>query len=217
LKTEISILLHGVPRRSDTVPARLLDLDQLALNNERSTRQSTYKNLELHRTSPRSSVSSNERRLILVTHHRSAKLTLDSILDLNNHTTDAHCVIIALQSSSSQTGPLHRPHRKWAATSFHLKEGAVQSLGRTGHYHSSRARDRIHSEALEITTRPQGLSTLHTSSAVESIDVSSADSPVGAERVRNRLRLIQAHLAETDSELDKRRVLAKEVMIATPS
>jgi len=75
--------------------------------------------------------------------------------------------------------------------------------------------------ALEITDSGHKVfSTLHTSSAVESIDrIIGEIPPSEQERVRNRLAdVIQCVISQKlIPSLDKRRVLAKEVMIATPS
>jgi twitching motility protein PilT len=63
-------------------------------------------------------------------------------------------------------------------------------------------------------------STLHTSSAVESIDrIIGEVPPIEQERVRNRLGdILQCVISQKlVPSMDKRRVLAKEVMIATPS
>jgi len=75
--------------------------------------------------------------------------------------------------------------------------------------------------ALEVTdTGHKVFSTLHTSSAVESIDRIIAEvNPVEQERVRNRLAdvLISVVSQKLIPSLDGKRVLAKEVLIVTPS
>jgi len=75
--------------------------------------------------------------------------------------------------------------------------------------------------ALEVTdTGHKVFSTLHTSSATESIDRIIAEvNPVEQERVRNRLAdvlvtIVSQKLVPT---VDGRRTLAKEVLIVTPS
>jgi twitching motility protein PilT len=63
-------------------------------------------------------------------------------------------------------------------------------------------------------------STLHTSSAVESIDrIIGEVQPIEQERVRNRLAdVLQCVISQKlIPSIDKKRVLAKEVMVATPS
>ena len=75
--------------------------------------------------------------------------------------------------------------------------------------------------ALEVTdTGHKVFSTLHTSSATESIDRIIAEvNPVEQERVRNRLAdiLITIVSQKLVPTVDKRRILAKEVLIVTPS
>jgi twitching motility protein PilT len=75
--------------------------------------------------------------------------------------------------------------------------------------------------ALEVTdTGHKVFSTLHTSSAVESIDRIIAEiNPVEQERVRHRLAdvLVAIISQKLVPSLDGKRVLAKEVLIVTPS
>jgi len=75
--------------------------------------------------------------------------------------------------------------------------------------------------ALEITDSGHKVfSTLHTSSAVESIDrIIGEVPPIEQERVRNRLAdVIRCVISQKlVPSIDGKRVLAKEVLIATPS
>src|SRR5512140_3644671 len=75
--------------------------------------------------------------------------------------------------------------------------------------------------ALEITDSGHKVfSTLHTASAVESIDrIIGEIPPVEQERVRNRLgETLRCVLSQNlIPSLDVKRVLAKEIMLATPS
>ena len=75
--------------------------------------------------------------------------------------------------------------------------------------------------ALEVTdTGHKVFSTLHTSSATESIDRIVAEiNPAEQERVRNRLAdvLVSVVSQKLVPTIDKKRVLAKEVLIVTPS
>ena len=75
--------------------------------------------------------------------------------------------------------------------------------------------------ALEVTdTGHKVFSTLHTSSAVESIDRIIAEvNPTEQDRVRNRLAdvLISVVSQKLVPSIDGKRVLAKEVLIVTPS
>ncbi|HYQ86922.1 MAG TPA: PilT/PilU family type 4a pilus ATPase [Bacteroidota bacterium] len=204
------------------------DLDQLALNMRAiNAAVRPYKNLELHPNVTKIvSLVHTKEGLILVTGITGSgkSSTLDSILDLNNHTTDAHCVIIA-----SPIEFVHKPdrcivrHREVGRDVLSFKEGAVQSLRQDPDIiiiGELRDPDTILT-ALEITDSGHKVfSTLHTSSAVESIDrIIGEIPPSEQERVRNRLAdVIQCVISQKlIPSLDKRRVLAKEVMIATPS
>ncbi len=204
------------------------DLDQLGLNMRAiNAAVRPYKNLEFHQNVTRiMSLAHTKEGLILVTGITGSgkSSTLDSIMDLNNHTIDAHCVIIA-----SPIEFVHKPdrciirHREVGRDVLGFKEGAVQSLRQDPDIiiiGELRDPDTILT-ALEITDSGHKVfSTLHTSSAVESIDrIIGEIPPIEQERVRNRLAdVIQCVVSQKlVPSLDKRRVLAKEVMIATPS
>jgi twitching motility protein PilT len=204
------------------------DLDQLGLNMRAiNAVVRPYKNLEFHQNVSRiMSLAHTKEGLILVTGITGSgkSSTLDSILDLNNHSIDAHCVIIA-----SPIEFVHKPdrciirHREVGRDVLGFKEGAVQSLRQDPDIiiiGELRDPDTILT-ALEITDSGHKVfSTLHTSSAVESIDrIIGEIPPIEQERVRNRLAdVIQCVVSQKlVPSLDKRRVLAKEVMIATPS
>jgi twitching motility protein PilT len=204
------------------------DLDQLGLNMRAINNVvRPYKNLELHPNVTRIvSLAHTKEGLILVTGITGSgkSSTLDSILDLNNHSIDAHCVIIA-----SPVEFVHKPdrciirHREVGRDVLSFKEGAVQSLRQDPDIiiiGELRDPDTILT-ALEITDSGHKVfSTLHTSSAVESIDrIIGEIPPIEQERVRNRLAdvIVAVISQKLIPSLDKRRVLAKEVMIATPS
>src|SRR5260221_171977 len=204
------------------------DLDQLGLNMRAiNAAVRPYKNLEFHQNVTRIiSLSHTKEGLILVTGITGSgkSSTLDSILDLNNHSIDAHCVIIA-----SPIEFVHKPdrcimrHREVGRDVLGFKEGAVQSLRQDPDIiiiGELRDPDTILT-ALEITDSGHKVfSTLHTSSAVESIDrIIGEIPPIEQERVRNRLAdvIVAVISQKLIPSLDKRRVLAKEVMIATPS
>lgn len=204
------------------------DLDQLGVNMRAINAEvRPYKNLELHPNVTRIvSLVHTKEGLILVTGITGSgkSSTLDTILDLNNHSIDAHCVIIA-----SPIEFVHKPdrciirHREVGRDVLSFKEGAVQSLRQDPDIiiiGELRDPDTILT-ALEITDSGHKVfSTLHTSSAVESIDRIIGEIPPNEqERVRNRLAdVIQCVISQKlVPSLDKRRVLAKEVMIATPS
>jgi twitching motility protein PilT len=204
------------------------DLDQIALNMRAiNAVVRPYKNLDLHPNVTKIvSLAHTKEGLILVTGITGSgkSSTLDSIIDANNHTVDAHCVIIA-----SPIEYVHKSdrciirHREVGRDVLGFKEGAVQALRQDPDIiviGELRDPDTILT-ALEITDSGHKVfSTLHTSSAVESIDrIIGEVPPIEQERVRNRLAdIIQCVMSQKlVPSLDKKRVLAKEIMIATPS
>jgi len=210
--------------RADTY----FDLDQIALNMRAiNALVRPYKSLELHPNVTRIvSLAHTKEGLILVTGITGSgkSSTLDSILDANNHTVDAHCVIIA-----SPVEYVHKSdrciirHREVGRDVLSFKEGTVQSLRQDPDIiiiGELRDPDTILT-ALEVTDSGHKVfSTLHTSSAVESIDrIIGEVPPIEQERVRNRLAdIIQCVISQKlVPSMDKKRVLAKEVMVATPS
>jgi len=150
--------------------------------------------------------------------------TLDSIIDANNKTVEAHIVIIA-----SPVETVHESircivrHREVGSDVLSFKTGAVQALRQDPDIiviGEMRDPDTIMT-ALEITDSGHKVfSTLHTASAVESIDRIIGECPVQEkDRVRNRLAdtlrcVISQKLIPTTCG---KRVLAKEVMVMTPS
>ncbi len=204
------------------------DLGQIALNMRAiNATVRPYKNLDLHNNVTKIvSLAHTKEGLILVTGITGSgkSSTLDSIIDANNHTVDAHCVIIA-----SPVEYVHKSdkciirHREVGRDVLSFKEGAVQALRQDPDIiviGELRDPDTILT-ALEITDSGHKVfSTLHTSSAVESIDrIIGEVPPIEQERVRNRLAdIIQCVMSQKlVPSLDKKRVLAKEIMIATPS
>jgi len=204
------------------------DLDQIALNMRAiNAVVRPFKNLELHPNVTRIvSLAHTKEGLILVTGITGSgkSSTLDSIIDANNHSVDAHCVIIA-----SPIEYVHKSdrciirHREVGRDVLSFKEGTVQALRQDPDIiviGELRDPDTILT-ALEVTDSGHKVfSTLHTSSAVESIDrIIGEVPPIEQERVRHRLAdIIQCVVSQKlVTSLDKRRVLAKEIMIATPS
>lgn len=204
------------------------DLDQLALN-MRAINLSVrpYKALELHpNVSKILNLSHTKEGMILVTGITGSgkSSTLDTIIDANNHTVDGHVVIIA-----SPIEYVHKSdkciirHREVGRDVLSFKEGTIQALRQDPDIiviGEMRDPDTIMT-ALEVTDSGHKVfSTLHTSSAVESIDrIIGEVPPIEQERVRNRLAdvlkcVISQKLVPS---LDGKRVLAKEIMVATPS
>jgi len=204
------------------------DLDHLALN-MRAIQATVrpYKNLEFHpNVTKMLSLAHTEQGLTLVTGITGSgkSATLDSIIDANNHTVDGHVVIIA-----SPVEYVHRPdhciirHREVGRDTLSFKEGAIQSLRQDPDIiviGEMRDPDTILT-ALEITDSGHKVfSTLHTASAVETIDRIIGEVPVN-EQERVRMRLADTLTAVISQKLvpslDGKRVLAKEVMGMIPS
>ncbi len=150
--------------------------------------------------------------------------TLDSIVDYHNKFDPCHIIILA-----SPVEYVHKSnvalikHREVGRDVMSFKEGIIQSLRQDPDIiivGEMRDPETIMA-ALEVTdTGHKVFSTLHTSSAVESIDRIIAEvHPNEQERVRNRLAdvLISVVSQKLVPSLDGKRVLAKEVLIVTPS
>lgn len=150
--------------------------------------------------------------------------TLDSIIDANNRSVEAHIVIIA-----SPIEMVHKPikcivrHREVGRDTLSFKAGAIESLRQDPDIIMiGELRDpETITTALEITdSGHKTFSTLHTASAVESIDRIIGEVPTeDQERVRNRLAdtltcVISQKLVPT---IDGKRAMAKEVLLTTSS
>ena len=146
--------------------------------------------------------------------------TLDSIIDAHNKMDPAHIVII-----SSPIEFVHKSnvsiikHREVGRDVASFKDGVTQALRQDPDIiviGEMRDPDTILA-ALEVTdTGHKVFSTLHTSSAVESIDRIIAEvHPNEQERVRNRLAdvLISVVSQKLVPSLDGKRVMAKEVLL----
>ncbi len=204
------------------------DLDHLALNMRAiNVTIRPYKGLELHPNVTKVlSLMHTEYGLTLVTGITGSgkSTTLDSIIDANNHTVDGHVVII-----SSPVEYVHRPdrciirHREVGRDVLSFKDGAVQSLRQDPDIiviGEMRDPDTILT-ALEIMDSGHKVfSTLHTASAVETIDrIIGEVPPIEQDRVRMRLAdtLTCVMSQKLVPSLDGKRVMAKEVMVMTPS
>jgi twitching motility protein PilT len=150
--------------------------------------------------------------------------TLDSIIDHHNKIDPCHIIIISAPIEYVHTSNISLiKHREVGRDVLSFKEGIVQSLRQDPDIivvGEMRDPDTIMA-ALEVTdTGHKVFSTLHTSSAVESIDRIIAECDPGEqERVRNRLAdvLISVVSQKLVPSLDGKRVLAKEVLLVTPS
>lgn len=204
------------------------DLDQVGLNMRAiNNTVRPYKTMELHPNVTKAlSLATTKEGLCLVTGITGSgkSSTLDAIIDLNNHTVDGHIVIIA-----SPVEYVHKSdrcivrHREVGRDVLSFKDGAVQALRQDPDIIMvGELRDpETILVSLEITDSGHKVySTLHTASAVESIDrIIGETPPVEQERVRNRLAdtlrcVISQKLIPS---LDGKRVAAREVMLGTPS
>jgi len=150
--------------------------------------------------------------------------TLDSIVDFHNKFDPAHVIIIAapIEYVHSSNFCLVK-HREVGRDVLSFKEGVIQSLRQDPDIiiiGEMRDPDTIMA-ALEVTdTGHKVFSTLHTSSATESLERIIAEvNPTEQERVRNRLAdvLVSVVSQKLVPTLDGKVALAKEVMMVTPS
>ncbi len=149
--------------------------------------------------------------------------TLDTIIDANNRTVDAHIVIIA-----SPVELIHEPkrsivrHREVGRDVKSFKEGAVQALRQDPDIIMiGELRDpETIMTALEITdSGHKTFGTLHTSSAMESIDRIIGEVPADEQnRVRTRMADVLTCVMSQKliPSLTGGRELAKEIMLNTP-
>lgn len=150
--------------------------------------------------------------------------TLDSIVDHHNKMDPCHIIIIGSPIEFVHTSNVALiKHREVGKDVLSFKDGIVQGLRQDPDiFVVSEMRDpETIMAALEVTdTGHKVFSTLHTSSAVESIDRIIAEcDPAEQERVRNRLAdvLISIVSQKLVPTLDGKLVLAKETLIVTPS
>ncbi|MEX2368060.1 MAG: type IV pilus twitching motility protein PilT [Balneolaceae bacterium] len=150
--------------------------------------------------------------------------TLDTIIDANNRTVDAHIVIIA-----SPVELIHKPirsvirHREVGRDVPGFKEGAIQALRQDPDIiviGELRDPDTIMT-ALEITdSGHKTFGTLHTSSAMESIERIVGEVPADEQnRVKSRLADVLTCVISQKlvPSLDGKRIMAKEVLLVTSS
>lgn len=204
------------------------DLDHLALNMRYIVSEiRPFKGLELHPSVVKAIMLAYDKQgLTLVTGITGSgkSSTLDSIIDANNQTVDAHIVVIGKPIET-----IHKPkrsivrHREVGRDVHSFKDGAVQALRQDPDIiviGEMRDPETILT-ALEITDSGHKVfSTLHTASAVESIDRIIGECPAAEQnRVRERLAdvlkcIISQKLVPS---LDGKRALVKEVLVMNPS
>lgn len=150
--------------------------------------------------------------------------TLDSIIDANNKTMEAHIVIIA-----DPVEYVHKPiksivkHREIGRDVHSFKEGTIQALRQDPDIimiGEMRDSDTIMTVLEVVDSGHKVFSTLHTSSAVESIDRILGEIPAD-EQSRIRSRLADVLTCVISQKLipsqEGKRVLAKEVMLTNSS
>jgi len=204
------------------------DMDHLGLNCRFISNEiRPFKDLNLHPNVVKAlSLKTDKQGLTLVTGITGSgkSTTLDSIIDANNKSVDAHIVIIASPIETVHTSArCVVRHREIGRDVFSFKAGAIQALRQDPDIiviGEMRDPETIIT-ALEITDSGHKVfSTLHTASAVESIDrIIGECPPTEQERVRMRLAdtlkcVFSQKLIPT---LDGKRILAKEIMLMTPS
>ena len=204
------------------------DLDHLALNMRFITNKiRPFKGLELHPEAVKAvTLIYDSQGLTLVTGITGSgkSATLDSIIDANNQTADGHIVIIA--SPIETIHPSKRcivRHREVGRDVGSFKEGAIQALRQDPDIvviGEMRDPETILT-ALEITDSGHKVfSTLHTGSAVESIDrIIGECPPIEQNRVRERLAdTLKCVLSQKlVASLDGKRALTKEVLLMNSS
>lgn len=204
------------------------DLEHLALNMRKIDNEiRPFKNLQLHPEIAKAlSLKYFKYGLTLVTGITGSgkSSTLDTVIDANNRTIDSHIVIIA-----SPVELVHKPkrsvvrHREVGRDVGSFKDGAIQALRQDPDIiviGELRDPETIMT-ALEITdSGHKTFGTLHTSSAMESIERILGEVPVNEQnRVRTRLADVLTCVISQKliPSLDGKRVLAKEVLVVTSS
>ncbi len=205
-----------------------IDLEEVALNMRAINQQvRPIQDLGFHPNVLKvMSLAHTKEGLILVTGITGSgkSSTLDSIIDMNNHTVNGHIVVIGspIEYVHLSDKCIVR-HREVGRDTLSFKEGAVESLRQDPDIvmiTEMRDADTIMT-ALEITDSGHKVfSTLHTASAVESVDRIVAEvPPTEQERVWQRLAdVLQCVVSQKlIPSLDGKRVMAKEVLIGSPS
>ena len=150
--------------------------------------------------------------------------TLDAIVDLNNRTVNAHIVVIA-----SPVEFVHKSkrciirHREVGRDTDSFKSGTVEALRQDPDIiviSEMRDPDTIMAGMEAADSGHKVLSTLHTSSAMESVERIIGEFPANEQdRIRNRisdvLRIVLSQKLIPD--VNGKLVLAKEVMVSTSS
>ena len=150
--------------------------------------------------------------------------TLDTIIDANNRTSEAHIVIISnpVEYVHDSIKSIVR-HREVGRDVLNFKEGTIQSLRQDPDIIViGEVRDpETISTVLEVADSGHKVfTTLHTSSTTESIDrILGETQPMEQTRIRERLAdvLICVISQKLIPSLDEKVILSKEVLVATPA
>jgi len=204
------------------------DLDALALNMRAiNTVIRPYEGFGFHAEVTRIfNLAHTKEGLILITGITGSgkSSTLDAIVDLNNRSVDAHIIIIA-----SPVEFVHQSkrcivrHREVGRDTLSFKLGAIEALRQDPDIiiiGEMRDPDTILSGLEVADSGHKVFSTLHTSSAVESIDrIIGEIPPIEQERVRNRLADVLRCVVSQKlvPMMDGKRTLAKEILVMTSS
>ena len=204
------------------------DMDHLALNMRLIQNDiRPFKELQLHPEVAKAlSLNYYKSGLTLVTGITGSgkSSTLDTIIDANNRTVHSHIVIIAspVELEHSPKRSIVR-HREVGRDVRSFKDGAVEALRQDPDIIViSELRDpETIMTALEVSdSGHKTFGTLHTASAIESIDRIIGEMPPSQQRrVQNRLADVLTCVISQKliPSLDGRRVLAKEVLLVNPS
>ncbi len=167
-----------------------------------------------------------QRGLVLITGITGSgkSCTLDTIIDANNRTSNAHIVIISnpIEYVHDSIKSIVR-HREIGRDVLTFKEGTIQSLRQDPDIivlGEVRDPDTIATVLEVVDSGHKVFTTLHTSSTTESIDrILGETHPSEQTRIRERLAdvLVCVISQKLVPSLDGKLVLAKEVLVATPA
>jgi len=204
------------------------DLDVLAMNMRSiNTKVRDYESYGFHPfVTNLLSLEHSKEGLILVTGITGSgkSSTLDAIVDLNNRTVCAHIIIIASPIEFvHQSKKCIVRHREVGRDTMTFKSGTVEALRQDPDIiiiGEMRDPDTIMAGMEAADSGHKVLSTLHTSSAMESIERIIGEFPPGEQdRIRNRLGDVLRCVISQKliPDITGKLVLAKEVMVMVPS
>jgi len=225
---DFSYTIHRNDKRTRFRATAYFELNHLGLNMRLIPNQiRPFKDLQLHDEVTRLlSLKYVKRGLVLITGITGSgkSCTLDTIIDANNRTADAHIVIISnpVEYVHDSQRSIVR-HREVGRDVLTFKDGTIQSLRQDPDIivlGEVRDPDTI-ATVLEVADSGHKVfTTLHTSSTTESIDrILGETVPNEQSRIRERLAdvLICVISQKLIPNLDGKLTLAKEVLVATPA